>query len=249
VEPASPIVLYQFAFSHYNEKVRWALDYKGLPSRRVSLLPGFHESRIRRLSGGPTTTPLLRDGERVVSGSAAIVAHLESRAPAPPLFPSDPGRRREAGEWVRWLDEEIGPAVRLAVFHDLLADPALAGRLFTTGQPALKGALYRALFPRLVPMLRQRMGIDEESAASARETVAAGLRRLEEASRPGGYLVGARFGVADLTAGSLFFPLFFPPQLGFELPKGPSPALEGWLARWRDHPGAETVRALWQEHR
>jgi len=243
------LVLYQFAFSHYNEKVRWALDWKGLPSERRCLLPGLHERRIRRLSGGPTTTPLLQDGARAISGSAAIVAHLETRAPSPPLFPADDEARRQVEDWVRWLDDEIGPAVRLALFHELLQEPGYASRIFTTGQPALKGALYRRIFPRLVPMLRRRMSIDADRAAAARQTVVAGLRRMNEASRASGYLVGDRFGAADLTAASLFFPLYFPPQLGFALPAGPSPALDAWRARWRDRPGSAYVLGLWSKHR
>lgn len=243
------LVLYQFAFSHYNEKVRWALDWKGLPSRRRGLLPGLHERTTRRLSGGPTTTPLLVDAGRAVSGSADILEHLETRWPSPPLFPADAEARRRAGDWVRWLDDEIGPAVRLALFHELLAEPGTASRIFTTGQPALKGALYRRLFPRLVPMLRRRMSIDADSAAAARETIAAGLRRVDEASRATGYLVEGRFGVADLTAGALFFPLFFPRELAFALPPGPSPALDAWRARWRDRPGAGWVQGLWSKHR
>jgi glutathione S-transferase len=249
VSETPPLVLYQFAFSHYNEKVRWTLDHKGLPSQRRSLLPGLHERTLRRLSGGPTTTPLLQDGDRTICGSAAIVAHLEARAPSPALFPSDAEARREAEDWVARLDERVGPAVRLALFHELLQDPDYAARMFATGQSALKGGLYRRLFPRLVPMLRRRMAIDDETAAAARATIETELNRVDEASRASGYLVGDRFSVADLTAGSLFFPLFFPPQISFDLPQRSSQALESWRERWRGHAGADYVRGLWDRHR
>ena len=36
-------VLWQIAISHYSEKVRWALDWKGIPHVRHSLVPLFHE--------------------------------------------------------------------------------------------------------------------------------------------------------------------------------------------------------------
>ena len=35
-------VLWQFTASHYNEKARWALDWKGVAHVRQSLLPGPH---------------------------------------------------------------------------------------------------------------------------------------------------------------------------------------------------------------
>jgi hypothetical protein len=33
-------VLFQFTYSHFNEKARWALDLKHVPHVRHSLLPG-----------------------------------------------------------------------------------------------------------------------------------------------------------------------------------------------------------------
>ncbi|MCA9686256.1 MAG: glutathione S-transferase N-terminal domain-containing protein, partial [Myxococcales bacterium] len=47
--------LVQFAFSHYNEKARWALDYKGLAHRRRSLLPGPHVPVVKLLTGKAET--------------------------------------------------------------------------------------------------------------------------------------------------------------------------------------------------
>jgi hypothetical protein len=37
--------LIQFRYSPYNEKVRWALDFKRVPHVRRSLLPGPHRLR------------------------------------------------------------------------------------------------------------------------------------------------------------------------------------------------------------
>ena len=93
------------------------------------------------------------------------------------------------------------------------------------------------MFPRLVPMLRERMSINEQTAWAARDVISTGLRRVNEATQKSGYLVGSRFGVADLTAGALLFPLYFPPQLRFELPAQPSDAMQAWLGRWRGSPG------------
>ena len=57
------VVLHQFAYSHYNEKVRWALDYKKLPHDRINYLPGPHMGAIKKMTG-QTSTPVLEiDGE------------------------------------------------------------------------------------------------------------------------------------------------------------------------------------------
>ena len=41
--------LYDFRFSHYSEKVRWALDFKGIPYTPRHLLPGFaHGDDVRK---------------------------------------------------------------------------------------------------------------------------------------------------------------------------------------------------------
>ncbi len=81
--------LLQFPYSHFNEKARWALDYKRLPHRRRNLLPGPHVLQLKRLTGR-TQVPVLRLGDRLVSGSAQIIDELERRVPEPPLYPADP---------------------------------------------------------------------------------------------------------------------------------------------------------------
>jgi glutathione S-transferase len=121
--------------------------------------------------------------------------------------------------------------------------------MFTTGQPAWKAVPYRALLPRLVPMLRARMDIREETAQASRETIGAGLRRVEEATRATGHLVGDRFTAADLTAAALLFPLVFPAQLGFALPQPTSPRLDAWIERWRDDPAVRWVGEIWARYR
>jgi Glutathione S-transferase, N-terminal domain len=52
-------VLWELEVSHYNEKVRWALDYKRVPHVRRSLLPGLHIVKAKRLTGDTSTTPVL----------------------------------------------------------------------------------------------------------------------------------------------------------------------------------------------
>src|ERR671938_130188 len=52
-------VLWHLEISHYNEKVRWALDYKGIPHVRRAVAPGLQEFRARRIRAG-RTLPILQ---------------------------------------------------------------------------------------------------------------------------------------------------------------------------------------------
>lgn len=42
--------LYDFRSSHFSEKARWALDFKGIPYTPRHLLPGFHMRTARKLA-------------------------------------------------------------------------------------------------------------------------------------------------------------------------------------------------------
>lgn len=68
-----PPVLWHFRVSHYNEKVRWGLDFKRWPHVRRTLVPGFHLPVARWISG-QNLLPILRLQGRVVAGSSQILA-------------------------------------------------------------------------------------------------------------------------------------------------------------------------------
>jgi glutathione S-transferase len=95
------IELLQFPYSHYNEKLRWALDWKGIRHRRTNLLPGPHARRIKKLAP-ETTVPVVRLDGQVVQGSARILDEIERRHPEPALHPVDPALRARAREIQCW---------------------------------------------------------------------------------------------------------------------------------------------------
>jgi len=57
--------LYQFGVSHYCEKARWAMDYKGLPYRPRNLLPGPHIKQMRKIAPD-IIVPVLESGNTVI---------------------------------------------------------------------------------------------------------------------------------------------------------------------------------------
>ncbi len=54
-------VLWHISFSNYNEKARWALDYKRVAHRRRQAPLGLHPLWARRLGGGRTFPLLILD--------------------------------------------------------------------------------------------------------------------------------------------------------------------------------------------
>ena len=68
--------LWQFRLSMYPEKVRWALDFKGIQHIRHSLLPGLHVAQLLPRFG-QKCMPILRHEGRVLKSSAAILDYLE----------------------------------------------------------------------------------------------------------------------------------------------------------------------------
>ena len=118
------IELLQFEYSHFNEKARWALDFKRTPHARTSFLPGPHAPRIKRLTG-ETTVPVVRFGDQIVAGSARIIDELERRFPEPSLYPRSPADRTRALDIQKRFDAEVGPAVRRGLFAALLQTPGL----------------------------------------------------------------------------------------------------------------------------
>jgi len=82
--------------------------------------------------------------------------------------------------------------------------------VFSTGYGPGVRRFLRASFPATRAFLRWRYSVAPASAEVARVKVVAALDRIEAELGPGGYLVGGRFSVADLTAAALFSPLVQP---------------------------------------
>ncbi len=245
--------LWQLEISHYSEKARWALAHKHVAHRRRSPLPGTHIAVALALTRGREKTfPILQMDGRTIGDSTAVIAALEQRCPDPPLYPSDPEQRRRALELEDFFDEELGPYTRLLPFHELINEPAMFAEVAAAAVPSplgkAKGLV--GLYARTYTSLRFKAN-DDGRAAVARTKIVAAIDRLdaELAANGGEYLVGDRFGVADLTAASLFYPLVAP-EGGPLPPDTPTPpALERFRNGLRDRPGYGWVEEMFRRHR
>lgn len=247
-ESAPSITLHQLPFSHYNEKARWALDYKSVPHQRRSYLPGLHMPAFKRRAGR-TSSPLLEVDGRFISESAVIIDFLERRYPEPALYPAEFHQRQDALRWQQWLDLEVGHHARRAFFQDFLRDGDYAANLMSHGQAGWVRWLYRKTFPASRALARRLLNVNADSAARSRDKLRQALDAVAEATRKRPYLVGERFSVADLTAASLLVVVCFPPQFAVPVPLPGSPGMRRWLALWQDHPATAWVRDIYDKHR
>jgi glutathione S-transferase len=243
--------LWHIEISHYNEKVRWALDFKSVEHERRTPVPGLHIPLVLALTRGRGyTVPLLElDSERIADSTRAIAA-LERRYPEPPLYPADPDELRRALDLEEFFDEEVAPYVRRAAFHEMRRDPEEFREAVAKLSPPSPLTRFRRLSAQFARGLTAaRYGAaSERRAAAARERVVSGFDRLERELGDGDYLVGGRFTVADLSAAALLYPVVLPPE-------GPVP-LELMPAGWRrfraeleDRRGFVWVQEMFARHR
>jgi glutathione S-transferase len=246
-EAAMPL-LWHIPLSHFNEKVRWTLDYKGIAHRRRVLGPDYL-IRAWRATGRGTLPILFLDG-RAIGDSTHIIAALEARYPEPPLYPADPAMRRQALALEDDFDEQLGPALRAAIVTPLFRrDPDIALRVLTTGMP---DKAYQRLRPlrRIFPAFyRFRHKIREARLDADRAATNAALDRIEQERQGRAYLVGDAFTVADLTAAAMLGVLLQPPEIQYPLQVELPSYLQDYRAALLKHPAMHWAAGIYRLHR
>ncbi len=242
--------LWHFPISHFNEKVRWALDYKRIPHLRQAQGLGYMVKTL--WATGTMKLPILFLDGKAIGDSTRIIEALERYQPDPSLYPSEERERRRALALEDYFDEEVGHAVRAAILGPLFeSDPDEALRALLTGMPA--GAAVRrtarAIFPAFRAFYELRHDMKPARVATAPAKVRSGLDRIEKELQPSGYLVGDRFTVADLTAAALFCPLVMPAEFQYR-PAEPHPkSARAFRELLADHVGFKWVLEMYRRHR
>ena len=212
------LILYQFPISHYCEKARWALDYKGLDYEVKNLLPGLHVLKTKKLAPR-TSVPILEDDDEVIQGSNHIITYLDEKFPERSLTPEDDRLREEALEWEKYVDSEIGIHVRRCSYYVLLDYPNIVIPFLTHNGPWYGKLFLRVMYPRLRNTMREAMNINAETARKSLEHLSAAIDRVYGHLQDHEFLVGDRFTRADLAAASLLAPLCKPKKYGLDWPE------------------------------
>lgn len=195
--------LYDFRFSHYCEKARWALDFKGVPYTPRHLLPGFHLRTARKLAPR-SSLPILEADGAVIQDSTEIINFLEQTFPDP---------------------SEIGVTLRLWFYYHTLPDRHRALRFLCQDAPWLQRSLFALSFATIRRAMTEMMSLSAETASGAEQRFLLALDRLDKALERGPFLVGNRFSRADLSACALLWPLCRPGESESEVEALMSPTV------------------------
>ncbi len=245
--PGDRPVLWHLAMSHYNEKARWALDYKRVPHTRRAVMPAAHALVAMRL-GGRDTFPVMTVGDAVYPDSSEIIAVLEEMQPDPPLYPADPAERARALELEERFDLGIGRTVRQVGYQGILADPQVAAGMLSVGGPPSRRRAVSLVFPVLAPAMKNKFRVPGPGDDGPLTELESEIDFVGSEVGDSGFLVGNRFSVADLTAAALLAPVVCAEAMPAGLPPFP-PGLQELSARLRQTPGGAWARETYLEYR
>ena len=235
------ITLYQFHWSHFVEKVRWALDFKQLAWTAVDVDP-FTKKQLRQLPNATSAgsaqqlyVPMIHDDASgaVVAESSAILRYLETTYPTPALFPTEASQRQEVERWLLWLDSTVGLATRRLAYTQIVVErPRYLVDLFI---PKLADGNGKRLASMTISgVLAQRFRFLHNRTDRVFEQLEQYLLLAERQVRTRRFLVGPSFTAADLTLASLLRPVTVVPY-------------------FRDHPRLQSLfawrRTLLEEHK
>ena len=99
------------------------------------------------------------------------------------------------------------------------------------------------------PLFRSNMKLDAVSLDVAGKRLRSHFDRLESEIGASGYLVGERFGVADLAAAAMMTAVIRPPQFPYPLPEPWPPELVELRASVSGHPAFHWVLGIYALHR
>jgi glutathione S-transferase len=203
--------LITLAFSHYNEKARWALDRYGVVYREEPHLPFFCSVAVAaatrgrggaadRASSRFSTPVLLLENGRRLTDSTAIAAFAAGDDPA--FLAND-----EVRSLVDHYGDMFGPYTRGLAYWHVLRHSGMIEQLAQANVGRAEALAFRALMPLVRSNLTSLLNLSEElrdkSMIRLREELDAAATRLERAP----YLCGDAFTAADLTFAALLSPV------------------------------------------
>ncbi len=197
--PDAAVTLWALPASHPCMTVQKALELKGIPHRRIDLVPVLHRAVMRVRFGRRTVPAVQLPGGRPVQGSREILAALEELRPDVPLWPADPERRTAVARAEEWGDQVLQPIGRRLAWWVLGERPdALPGYAAGTRMvPPSPAVLVRATAPLVARASRHFNGVSEPVVRADLTHLPTHLDRID-AWIADGVLDGEQLNAADL---------------------------------------------------
>ena len=205
------ITLYELHWSHYCEKIRWALDYKKIPWKKINI----NAFTKREMLAYPCAqlVPLIYDDKKniALSDSTPILRYLDDHYPSPALFPETLAEKNAVHQLMIELDSRLGIAARrFAYTQIILENPNILSTLLL--QDKMGGLLtlpgIRTISSAVMGMLLiKRFRFDLNESLNLYEEVERYLLMLSSKLKNQPYLIHNQFSAADITLATLLRPL------------------------------------------
>ena len=212
--------LYQFEASTFAEKIRFILDYKQLPYKKIEVTPGVGQVDVFRLSG-QRQVPVLKDSDTVIADSTAIALYLDKTYPERPIIPRDAKARGMCLLIEDWADESLVPNARKVMVGAFKQHPNFRTALLPSTTPDLLRNLVGSVPGDLLNLVGTGVGFgpdDIKVATAALKQNLESLCLMLQDNQP--YLLGDLPTLADFAVAALTMYIKFPPNRYVDLPEG-----------------------------
>lgn len=216
--------LYHADMSNCSMRVRMVLAEKGLEwtSHLLDLKKKeTHTPEYFSINPNGLVPTLVHDGVVVIE-SDDIIEYLDEMYPQPPLRPSTDAGRAEVHEWLKLATRNHVKAVKTWIYANKMRG---ALRMTDEAREEYRRLQTNSELLEFHEKASSEEGFSSEDVAAAKNLLAEIYGRMEAALSKGDWLVGDRFGLADITWAPVHFTL-----LGANFDMVPYPS----VCRWYD---------------
>jgi glutathione S-transferase len=206
------ITLYELHWSHYCEKIRWALDYKQLQWEKINI-NAFTKREMKKFPSKQQRylVPLIYDNNTkiAVADSSPILRYLEDTYPeSPALFSNNTCDKEDIYKTLIELDSKLAViARRLGYTQIILEKPSILSQLFLSD--ICMGffnfsVIHRVSSAFIGMVLIKRFGFELNEDLYLYEELEEYLISISERLKNNKFLVNDRFSAADISLAFLW---------------------------------------------
>jgi glutathione S-transferase len=162
--------LYVIPGSHPSMSARLMLEYKGIPYKRVDLMPGIHKAALKAVRFPGSTVPAIKIDGRRFQGSREIARELDRLQPEPPLFPSSQELRTAVEEAERFGDEHLQAPIRRIAWNVIKRDRSV---MRSYGEGARLGIPIGIAVKTAAPIVALEVSLNKANDENVRHDLAA----------------------------------------------------------------------------